>query len=118
MLKRAARRESIQRIRDLVDAEAERSLEVDTELLDLRVGQDPLSNVTLGSPNSPTNVYRLLRDLAIPNDFPQPDKPALFRSLQQLLSVLEPKLRAGTKGPPSDVQQLRVSVSWLWQCQL
>ena len=113
MLKRAARRESILRIRDRVDAEAAWSLELDTELLDLTVGQGPSFNVSLGSPESPTNVYRLLRDLTIPADFPQPDKAALFRSLQQLLSVLEPKLKAGTKGPPSDVQQLSVCVSWL-----
>jgi hypothetical protein len=113
MLKRAARRESILRIRDCVDAEAEQSLELDTEPLDLRMGQGLSSNVTLGSPNSPTNVYWLLQDLTIPKDLPQPDKPALFRSLQKLLSVLEPELEAGTKGPPSDVQQLRVCDSSL-----
>jgi hypothetical protein len=108
MLKRAARREAIAKIRDCIDADDERQLELDADPPPSGFNGNDSPHVLLGSPDSRTNVYCLLSNLTIPRNLPQPDKSALFKNLQQLLAHFVPQLSAGTRGDASDVELLRV----------
>jgi hypothetical protein len=111
MLKRAARREAIAQIRDCIDADDERQLELEADPAPSSFNGNDSAHVLLGSPDSRTNVYCFLSNLRVPQNLPQPDKSALFKNLQKLLAHFVPQLSAGTRGDASDVELLRVRLS-------